>query len=75
MKPSILACVAALSCVTAAFAEGDRSDYQRPLTAPFPEDAPYDPQVATLGKMLFFDPRLSGAQNMSCASCHNPSFG
>ena len=25
--------------------------------------------------MLFFDPRLSGAQNMSCATCHNPSFG
>jgi cytochrome c peroxidase len=25
--------------------------------------------------MLFFDPRLSGAQNLSCASCHNPSFG
>jgi cytochrome c peroxidase len=31
--------------------------------------------MATLGKMLFFDPRLSGAQNLSCASCHNPSFG
>lgn len=25
--------------------------------------------------MLYFDPRLSGAQNMSCASCHDPSFG
>jgi cytochrome c peroxidase len=25
--------------------------------------------------MLFFDPRLGGAQNLSCASCHNPSFG
>jgi cytochrome c peroxidase len=31
--------------------------------------------MATLGKMLFFDPRLSGKQNLSCASCHNPSFG
>jgi cytochrome c peroxidase len=41
----------------------------------FPENAPYSPQIATLGKMLFFDPRLSGAQNMSCATCHNPSFG
>ena len=29
----------------------------------------------TLGKMLFFDPRLSGDGNMSCASCHNPLFG
>jgi mono/diheme cytochrome c family protein len=28
-----------------------------------------------LGKMLFFDPRLSGDGNMSCATCHNPAFG
>ena len=49
--------------------------YKRPTEIPFPEGAPYSPQVATLGKMLFFDPRLSDAQNLSCASCHNPSFG
>lgn len=49
--------------------------FRRPTEVPFPRDAPYDPRIAALGKMLFFDPRLSGAQNMSCASCHNPSFG
>ena len=49
--------------------------YRRPTAIPFPENAPFSPQVATLGKMLFFDPRLSGKQNLSCASCHNPSFG
>ena len=32
-------------------------------------------EKAALGKALFFDPRLSGNQNMNCASCHNPSFG
>lgn len=53
----------------------DKAEYRRPLVIPFPQDAPYDPRIAGLGKMLFFDPRLSGAQNMSCASCHNPSFG
>lgn len=52
-----------------------REAYRRPLDVPFPNSAPYSPQLATLGKMLFFDPRLSGAKNMSCASCHNPSFG
>jgi len=57
------------------FADDARQNFVRPLTIPFPEDRPYDPQIATLGKMLYFDPRLSGAQNMSCASCHNPSFG
>jgi cytochrome c peroxidase len=49
--------------------------YRRPLLIPFEGHTVYSPQLATLGKMLFFDPRLSGAQNMACASCHNPSFG
>lgn len=52
-----------------------REEYRRPDSIPFPERAPYSPQAAALGKMLFFDPRISGAQNISCASCHNPSFG
>ncbi|MEM7190527.1 MAG: cytochrome c peroxidase [Pseudomonadota bacterium] len=56
-------------------AAADREDFKRPLRIPFPENAPYSPLAATLGKMLYFDPRISGAQNMSCASCHNPSFG
>lgn len=28
-----------------------------------------------LGRALFFEPRLSGNGNMSCATCHNPSLG
>ena len=27
-----------------------------------------------LGRILFFDPRLSGSKVMSCASCHNPGL-
>lgn len=49
--------------------------YQRPRYTIFGDNASYSPQIATLGKMLFFDPRLSKAENMSCATCHNPSFG
>ncbi len=52
-----------------------KRSYERPSTIPFPEGSPYSLHIATLGKMLFYDPRLSGAQNMNCASCHNPSFG
>jgi cytochrome c peroxidase len=59
----------------AAATEADKAQFRRPDTIPFPAESPYDPQIAILGKMLFFDPRLSGAQNMSCATCHNPSFG
>lgn len=42
---------------------------------PSPDNnAPTADRVA-LGKMLFFDPRLSRDGNMSCATCHNPMFG
>jgi cytochrome c peroxidase len=30
-------------------------------------------EMVELGKMLFFDPILSGNNSRSCASCHNPS--
>ncbi|UTW56350.1 cytochrome-c peroxidase [Kordiimonas sp. SCSIO 12610] len=52
-----------------------KNDYRRPSVIPFPKSNPYTLEKATLGKMLFFDQRLSGGQNMSCATCHNPSFG
>jgi cytochrome c peroxidase len=52
-----------------------KNRYKRPDFTPFPASNPYTVRKAALGKMLFFDPRLSGASNMNCASCHNPSFG
>src|SRR6185436_19537435 len=52
-----------------------KAQYRRPTEIPFPASNPYTPEKAALGKALFFDPRLSGAQNMNCATCHNPSFG
>ncbi len=33
------------------------------------------PARSELGKMLFFDPRLSRSGAISCASCHNLSMG
>ena len=44
-------------------------------TPPHPEDNAPTPQRVELGKKLFFDPRLSGDGNMSCATCHNPLLG
>jgi cytochrome c peroxidase len=52
-----------------------KKSYVRPDDIPFPEANPYTPEKAELGKVLFFDPRLSGSQALSCASCHNASFG
>ncbi|MQY44186.1 tryptophan tryptophylquinone biosynthesis enzyme MauG [Epibacterium sp. SM1969] len=52
-----------------------RSAFRRPTRIPFPPDNAFRHDAAVLGKMLFFDPRLSGSQNISCSTCHNPSFG
>lgn len=49
-------------------------EYRRPATVPFPDDNPYSASKAELGRMLFFDPVLSGSQSRSCASCHNPGL-
>lgn len=31
--------------------------------------------IIHLGKLLFFDPRLSGSAQISCSSCHTPTLG
>ena len=52
-----------------------KADYRRPDTIPFPKDNPYTVEKVALGKKLFFDTRLSAANLLSCASCHNPAYG
>lgn len=39
---------------------------------PFPADNPYTKEKSDLGKVLFFDPRLSKSNQISCANCHDP---
>ncbi|MEX2176882.1 MAG: cytochrome c peroxidase [Pirellulaceae bacterium] len=42
---------------------------------PVPEDNPLTAEKIELGKQLFFDPRLSCDETVSCASCHDPKKG
>lgn len=35
----------------------------------------HTPASEALGKLLFFDPRLSGSGQIACASCHDPELG
>ncbi len=42
---------------------------------PIPADNPQSPEKVELGKLLFFDPRLSGDAAISCLSCHLPDAG
>jgi cytochrome c peroxidase len=51
-----------------------RDDYRRASAIPFPEENPHSAAKAELGRMLFFDPILSGSRARSCSTCHNPSL-
>ncbi len=52
------------------------ADWQAlPKTAPAPADNPTTPAKVELGKMLYFDPRLSLTGTVSCFSCHNVMEG
>ena len=51
-----------------------KESYKRPVEIPYLPDNAYTKEREILGKNLFFDPRLSGSNSISCATCHNPSF-
>jgi cytochrome c peroxidase len=46
------------------------SPYAVPIAAPPPQN----PAQAELGRMLLFDPLLSGNKDVACATCHHPSL-
>jgi len=52
-----------------------REIYKRKTEFYVPPENPSTPAKVKLGKVLFFDPRLSGSNSMSCATCHNPALG
>jgi cytochrome c peroxidase len=42
---------------------------------PVPEDNPLTPEKVELGRLLFFDARLSADGSLACVSCHLPDQG
>ena len=65
--------------VTAADTEQSLLDRAKTLFIPLPEharvdDYPHSKERAELGKMLFFETRVSVDGSTSCAACHSPSF-
>src|SRR5262249_37496351 len=55
---------------------GEDETPQPPLGLPpifWPDDNSYTAEKAELGKLLFFDNRLSSDGTISCASCHDPA--
>jgi cytochrome c peroxidase len=46
-----------------------------PQTVKAPAGNPPSAEKAALGKLLFWDPILSGGKDVACATCHHPRFG
>jgi cytochrome c peroxidase len=53
----------------------DKRQAPLPRAVPAPRENPTTPEKVALGKSLFFDPRLSGDNQTSCATCHRPDKG
>jgi cytochrome c peroxidase len=76
----MIAIMALVGACGSLFADAERSvqalrkQYHRPAQIPYPKDDPFSDAKAKLGRVLFFDPLLSGSKLRSCASCHNPGL-
>ena len=73
--------VALVVLASAASAPGQEDDLRprfglQPLPPlPYPANNPYNPNRVELGRLLFFDPILSGEKDTACGTCHLPTFG
>ncbi len=73
---TLVVLAAAASGTGVATAQEGRYPGLEPLgPPPIPADNPQSPEKVELGKLLFFDPRLSGDAAISCVSCHDPGAG
>ena len=54
--------------------ESVKKSYARPAEIKFPSENHYSDAKYNLGKVLFFETRISASKVTSCATCHNPSF-
>ncbi|SFU30394.1 cytochrome-c peroxidase [Halomonas korlensis] len=65
---------------SAVLADDGLGDYRSrfdplPHLPPIPADNSLTDEKVELGKMLFFEPRISTSGVISCATCHNPALG
>ena len=75
-KVRMLCLLAVLTCTGVGVrAEDQKNAFRLPADVPTPANNRVTPDRVKLGEMLFFDPRLSGSNWISCASCHNPVLG
>ncbi len=76
MRKFILGCSIAAMAILPVQAQEERPSQLAALgPPPIPADNPQTDAKVELGKMLFFDPILSGNNAMPCSACHLPEAG
>src|SRR3990170_3880988 len=67
--------------VSTAYAGEDLMERARKIFKPIPKTVAeikgksFTPEKTTLGRMLYFEPRLSSSALISCNTCHNVGMG
>jgi len=79
-RPALALSCALLIPLTACSDEPNLDDQLATLVAahdvgPLPKKKVRDPELVELGRLLFFDPLLSGNRDISCATCHHTRLG
>ena len=76
LRTPIASCLPFIGLAACGSGEIDRADFETlPAIAPAPADNPITADKIELGRLLFWDPVLSGHEDVACATCHHPAFG
>ena len=75
MRMTAALLLVAMLAVAGRHARGQSVLAALPEMAPAPADNPTTADKVELGRLLFWDPILSGDQDVACATCHHPQFG
>ena len=70
---AVVLCLSPLTAQDGPLAPGLEA-FRTPDLMPAPPETSLSIRIAELGRMLFFDPDLSGPRTHACATCHNPSL-
>src|SRR6185503_2141908 len=77
--PALVVLIGCLTAILAAVSGSTTAAQARlaalPVALPAPPDNPTTPERVALGRLLFWDPILSGQKDVACATCHHPAFG
>jgi len=79
-RPIAVSAAALMLALAAPVAAQDMAEYIEmfeplPAIPPIPAGSTMTAERIDLGRMLFFEPRISASGVISCATCHNPALG